>query len=249
MIDPISPNMLYRVNKITDKSTSINRCTKNGSGQLLCDAIWIINDGTFFSMSANNKDQLYVTIKDNNGRFHLYFSANTERGFNFTRIDPFNIGLDDQLTASGDYLYDWRKVATDHDKEATILQQIYVARNEARPNEWTPIGQYHQPERLDNDTYAVVFGGGSEAGLSDDEDTFIMTGRNSESQVVLFAAEISARHKIFRPFLTEQFRDIGERRCGAAGVVDGKVITVLLGSGNKVLVSTGNKKLWQVFTM
>lgn len=137
----------------------------------------------------------------------------------------------------------------DRHKEAKALTRLYVAMNESFPSEWTPIGQYHQPERLDDDTFAAVFGGGSEAGLSDDEDTFIMTGRNSESQVVLFAAEISAKHKIFRPFLTEQFNSVGERFCGASGNVNGKVITVLLGYGNKVLVSTGNKKLWQVFIM
>lgn len=140
-----------------------------------------------------------------------------------------------------------------NDKESWVLRHVYSVKNQQNPSQWSPIGEYHQPERLRmslrGSTYATVLHVGND-GLSDDEDdTFILTGRNSESELVLFAAEVSPQYKIFRPFLTRQFKNVSERTCGASGKIDGKVVTVLLGYGNKVLVFTDNKELWQIFTM
>lgn len=248
--------VIFRSIPLTDKITNIQVCYPEG-GKMRCRIYGVINSKVIrMTMTGNDENILMITTENADNLDQPtsnWVSQYNNYGYNFV---PFNIPMvdkGDELSASGEYIFDWRRVKNPVlTGEANIIAGIFIPLNQLAPTQWTPLGAYHQPERMDRDTYAAVyFGRRNDSGLSDDEDSdIVIAGTNQQEGVQLFVAEISVNHNVFRPFLNQQFNMVRERHCGASARINGSVITILLGYGNQVLWSNDKTRhLWTVLRM
>lgn len=101
--DPLVENTFYRTVQVSDSLTRVDKCK-----HLVCKSVLMTNNKVTLLL-PREQNRLMLVAKDSQGKRHILLSADTELGNNFVDTGHFESFDDDEITASGEYLFDWRR--------------------------------------------------------------------------------------------------------------------------------------------